>query len=163
MKSPVTSIAIGQLAPQRLIEAIEDSLARILERAFELYAQRNGGEGAELEDWLAAEHDLFNIPAADLKEKDSRYESDVAAAGYRPEEIEVAVEPAAVVVRARSSREDRRRGVDTVISELSNKELFRRVELCHPIDTDHVAASMEEGVLHVVMPKAASDRRVAAA
>jgi hypothetical protein len=46
-------------SPARILEPETASLEeRIQRRAYELYAQRDGQSGSELEDWLLAEHQI---------------------------------------------------------------------------------------------------------
>ena len=43
-------------------------LDAVRQRAFELFATRGGTAGHELDDWIAAEHEVLGRPAAELKE-----------------------------------------------------------------------------------------------
>ena len=50
----------------RMSEDAKPLEQRIRERAYEIYLQRGGGDGAELEDWLQAEEELRG-PEPDLE------------------------------------------------------------------------------------------------
>jgi HSP20 family molecular chaperone IbpA len=153
MNQTIQPIKIDTSAPAALLQEIEDVFGRIRKRAYELFSRRGATPGSDLEDWLAAERDIFNVPASELKETERDYTLDVAATGFEPNEIKVAVEPGSITIRAKAERKQERRGQKTVYSEWEAKEMFRRFDLADPINPDTVKANLDSGMLHVVMPK----------
>ena len=135
---------------------LEKMFHSIRERAYELFRGRGSTAGDDVADWLAAERDLFAVPASELTETDSAFTLRVAAPGYEPSQIQVAVEANAVTVTGKAEREWETKDARTVLSEFSCKELFRHFKLPAAIDPDQTRAHLDGGVLAVAMPKAAA-------
>jgi HSP20 family molecular chaperone IbpA len=143
----------------RLLPVFAESerlMRQIRRRAFELFAERGFGEGAALSDWLTAERELC-WPAAELVEGDKEYVLSVSVPGFEPGEIEVTATPRELIVHAKSKSE-RARGqgsVDKVTwSEFRSNDVYRRVELPTDICVDDVKASLKNGLMKVIAPKA---------
>jgi HSP20 family protein len=135
-----------------------DRLAeRIRVEAYNLFARRGASGGHELDDWLAAERDLC-WPAAELTEREREFALSVALAGFEPAEIEVTATPREILIKAEKKRE--RKGDDDPAqirwSEFRSNNVLRRVELPSAIDVDNISASLDNGLLKIVAPKAGS-------
>lgn len=52
---------IPEQEAENFAEQASDTSSRIQQRAYELWEQRGGGEGGELEDWLQAEAEIYGI------------------------------------------------------------------------------------------------------
>jgi HSP20 family protein len=153
MNSSVRTIPINKPAPPSILKQIDDSFARIRDRAYELFSRRGYGDGAELDDWLTAERQLFTVPSAELNETANEYTMEMAAEGYKPDEIQVAVDADSVIVQGKMKRKTERKEDGVDYSEMASKELFRRIRLREPIDPDAVKASLDGAVLRLTMPK----------
>lgn len=127
---------------------LEKRFNAVQQRAHELFLNRGQVDRA-LDDWLAAEHELFGWSAAELSEKDDTYEVDFALAGFDAKDIQVTAMPNEIIVRA-ATKETREVEKDKVLwSEFGSKDVCRRFELPDPIDTDKVTAALDKGVLRI--------------
>lgn len=147
---------------------MERRMEEVRRRAYELFEQRGGETGHELDDWLAAECDICGELEAEVAEKENAYDVHVKLPGFQPEEVEVTSAPDSIVIRARSRQEKREETQEGVRTESSAREVYRRFELSRPVRTDQVTARLENGVLHVVAPqeqqaKSAGPQRVTVA
>jgi HSP20 family molecular chaperone IbpA len=114
-------------------------------RAYELFCDREGEVGQELDDWLAAERELFGSAKTAVSEKDNAYQLDITLPGFDAKEVEVTATPAEIIVHAHAERPG---GV--------TNEMYRRIELPKPLALEKVAAKLEKGTLRIIAPQAAA-------
>lgn len=126
----------------------------VRQRAFEMFAERGGTEGRDLDDWIAAEHEVLGWPAAELKEANGAFQVDVTLPGFAAKEVEVTATPTELIVHAASRQE--RKGEDEYIvwSEFGSNDVYRRFGFPKSVDVDKVTARLENGILKVMAPKA---------
>lgn len=148
--------------PEITVQKIKDPVKQAppifaeLERRFDAVQRRahdfflnRGQVDRALNDWFAAEHELFGWSAAELSEKDDTYEVDFALAGFDAKDIQVTAMPNEIIVHA-DVKETREVEKDKVLwSEFGSKDVCRRFELPDPIDTDKVTATLDKGVLRI--------------
>lgn len=135
----------------------EQVLQKIRKRAFELFAGRGFAHGRALEDWLSAEHEVC-WPAAELVERDKDYILSITLPGFERGEIEVTATPRELIVHAASTSERTQKGkaAEGKIrwSEFRSNDVYRRIELPTDVRVDGVKASLHNGLLKLVVPKA---------
>lgn len=126
----------------------------VRQRAFEMFAERGGTEGRDLDDWIAAEHEVLGWPAAELKEANGAFQVDVTLPGFAAKDVEVTATPTELIVHAASTQE--RKGEDEYIvwSEFGSNDVYRRFGFPKSVDVDKVTAKLENGILKVMAPKA---------
>lgn len=163
---------MAQLSVQKVPTADDRSLPifgefekladRIRLQAYNLFSRRGGSAGHELDDWLAAEHEIC-WPAAQLVERDDAFSLEVALAGFEPAEVTVTATPREVIVKAahkaEKSESKDEKGVALRWSEFRSNDVYRRVELPSDVDVDKVAANLQNGLLKIVAPKAAAKKK----
>jgi HSP20 family protein len=130
---------------------------RIRNRAFELFELRGGIEGCAVDDWLAAEKELLRMPQSELVEKDGTFKIRLDAPGFEAGDINITAQPDAVVVRASASHKHQSDEENVHFCEFEERNLFRRFDLPHPIALEKVTASLDNGVLQLLAPKAAEE------
>lgn len=139
---------------------IDEIMGRIRERAHEFFAGRGGiGEHA-LDDWLSAEREIC-WPAAELAERDDAYVLDVSLAGFEPDEITVTATPRELILKAAHKAERKERSAregEVCWSEFRRSDVYRRVELPLELSVEKITATMRNGVLQIIAPKAATAR-----
>lgn len=107
-----------------------------------------------MDDWLAAERQLC-WPAAELTERNDEYLLDVALAGFKPAEIEVTATPREIMIKG-GHKSEQSAGSESKVrwSELRSRDAFRRIGLPTTVDVEKISASIENGLLKIVAPKA---------
>jgi HSP20 family molecular chaperone IbpA len=131
-----------------------DQLAdRIRMEAFNLFSRRGGGDGRALDDWVAAERDVC-WPAAELAERDGAFTLGVALAGFEPAEVSVTATPREIIVKASHER-SRQPANDVRWSEFRSDSVLRRVELPADVDVGRISATLKNGLLEIIAPRAA--------
>jgi HSP20 family molecular chaperone IbpA len=134
-----------------ILEQIESAIARIRDRAYELFENHGRPFGDSLENWLRAERDLFEVPDGELTETATGYRLDIAAPGYAADQFTVAVDGNWITIQAVSEQPE------------SSKALFRRFEFPGKIDAENVKAAWNSGGLTVSLPMAVEPTGAAAA
>lgn len=138
-------------------EGFRRRMVEVRQRAFERFERRGALPGYELDDWIAAEHEVLGWPAAELREKDTEYAMDLTLPGFAVADIEVTATPGEVLVHASSERRNVSGDEQVVWSEFNSTEVFRRFVLPKPITPERVTAELSDGVLHLHAPRAAVD------
>ena len=121
---------------------------RIRQRAFEL-SQSRPSDARELYDWLIAESQIMSVPPVKLVEKEGMLEARFAIAGVHPEDVNVMVTSAQIVVKGEHN-EGRESDDGTVhFSDFRSATVFRSITLPYAIDTKSVKVKFEHGLLRV--------------
>ena len=131
-----------------------DSLDRVRQRAFELFQRRGGPPGHDMDDWLEAEREFFQIPRMEVAEKDKEYQIELAMPGFHPRDIRVAASPNLLIVEASAADQNRKVSGRVQVEESSERRVFREIRLPGPVNAERVAATLDDGRLEVHAPKA---------
>lgn len=148
--------------PQRILEQMRDIAESIRQRAFGLFQSRNGVNGSDVDDWLQAEREVVWSPPAELIDEEKEFKARVALPGFDANEIHVSAMPDAVVVQADSTHTHEGSNGNVRFCEFSGKQLYRRLDLPGSVDVDKVTASLDKGILQVILPKL-TEKQIAAA
>ena len=132
---------------------------QIRQRACSRLEERGFRSGSDLDDWIAAEHEIHWSPPVELIENDKEFRARIAATAFAATEIQVTAFPDAIVVQAESEQKHENLEGKVRISELGSRKLYRRLELPSPIDLDKITVTLDEGVLHLMAPKAVEPKR----
>ncbi len=142
-----------------IFEEIAKRLEGVRQRAFDLFENRGRELGHDQEDWLKAERELFSWPAAELAERDGKYEIQVSLPGFESKDVEVTTTPSEIVIHAEThgeTKEEKKTQKNNVLwTEFGSSNVYRRFELPNPINVDKVTANLENGVLRIIAPESA--------
>lgn len=136
----------------------QDFLARIRERAFQLFSRRGAALGCELDDWLAAEREVL-APHCELIEREKELVCTLALPGFDAADVTVSVTPRELVVQATRRLEQvvPPKAAGTLRwSSLSREDVYRRIGFGADVVPERVTATLKQGLLQVVAPKAAT-------
>lgn len=129
-----------QTMPQ-VLEEFEKRQDEVRRRAHELFLIRNSGVGLELEDWLAAEREIFGWAKTELVKKGNALEILVTLPGFDSPDVEVTAAPGQIVVYAQASQDG-----------VWSSEVYRRFDLPESVAVDKVVAKLDKGILHITAP-----------
>ena len=155
-----TSTSLKVVEPKTLFDRINrlyDSTAR---RAFELFESNGGIFGRDLDDWFKAESELLHPVHVHLGETDTVYSVSVEVPGFSTKELEVSVEPRRLVISGKQESKEKEKREQTIYCECSSNELLRVIDLPADVNTAGIAATLNNGVLEIELPKAAKARPV---
>jgi HSP20 family molecular chaperone IbpA len=140
--------------PLPLFQEIEKRFDEVRRRAFDLFEKRGYEVGHALEDWLTAEHEVMGWPAAELDEKDGKYELRMTLPGYDAKEVEVTATPSQIIVHANVEAEKKAEAAKCLWTEFRSNDICRQFELPEAIDVEKTTATLDKGMLHVIATKA---------
>ena len=136
-----------------IFEEVARRFDAVRQRAFDLFENRGGELGHDQEDWLKAERELFCWPAAELAERDGKYEIQVSLPGFETKDVEVTTTPSEVIIHAETKEEKKTQKDGVLWTELGSNDVYRRFELPNPINVEKVTANLENGGLRIVSPE----------
>jgi len=164
------SVAITQpakeAAPMKLLpssdlgDRIQDLFNSITRRAFEIFDGRGRADGHDLEDWLRAESELLHPVHLDIAESDDALSVHAEVPGFSAKELEVSVEPHRLTISGKRETSKERTSKKTIYTEQCSSQIFRAINLPTEVDSSKVAATLKDGVLELVMPKAVKAQNV---
>ena len=137
-----------------ILRELHNLLDATQRRAFDLFNERGGWPGADLEDWLRAEREIMWSPPSELMEDEREIRIQIAAPGLEPRQIHVTALPDEIIVKGDAVHKHEGGDGSVQFCEFSEKALFRRFELDNRIEEDRVSATLENGVLRIIAPKA---------
>ena len=136
-----------------ILGKVEEALAAVRRRAFELFEKRGCAPDGELDDWLQAEKELFVVLQAEVNETARVFRMRILVPGFEARDLDVIALPQALWVEVKMERQTEagRGGAQDGTPE--SKSLYRRFDLPVPIKTDKVAARIAAGDLGIEAPK----------
>lgn len=102
----------------------------------------------------------------DIEEEEKAYKVSAELPGVKKEDLSVEIDGNRVVISAevRKEREEKEKGEKgrTIMRETYHGSAMRSFSLAHDIDEGQVTAKLEDGILHLTLPKreGARNRRV---
>jgi len=132
-----------------------DQLAdRIRQRAYQFFKHGPAGDGHALDDWLAAEREVC-WPNAELTEQDDRFVLRVAMPGFEAADIDVTATPNEIIVKGMQEHQQMQKGNGKLRwTEFRSDDVLRHIELPSPIDVNKASATLKNGLLEIMAPRA---------
>ena len=157
-RHPTVLKLMGGAPFSQRMQQVYDTLAR---RAYELFESRARQDGHDLEDWFRAESELLSPMPVGISEGDDQVIVRAEVPGFSDKDIEVRVAPHRLIITGKReqirhqkiAREWRQESLKTH-SERSSYEVFRMLDLSEEIDPDKVTATVQNGTLEILLPKA---------
>jgi HSP20 family molecular chaperone IbpA len=140
-------------------EELENLRSRIAKRAFELFTDRGGTLGLELDDWFRAERELVALPPTEIAETDEYIEMRVALPGFKSKQVEVFVEPCSVTIKGERKEEIHTEKKTVKYSDFRSGEVFRQFQLPSEANPDEARAVLKDGILSLTLPKTGSSEK----
>jgi HSP20 family molecular chaperone IbpA len=152
-----TTLLIGKT--ESVFDELKDMHDRIASRAYDIFARNGRSAGRELDDWFEAKHELVWEPSIELSETDKTFVLDMAIPGVDAKDIDMAVTPEYLVVKAgfRHGHEEGKRKIHAC--EFESGSLFRSIQFPKTINPDRVKAELHEGILRITAEIAVDQRK----
>jgi HSP20 family protein len=141
-------VAVRERRTPRLLAWPED-IERLMERATRGFWPRRRFP------WPALLRETAWVPDMDILERAGKTVVRVDVPGIKREDLEVAVEGEMLVIRGKREEEKEVKEEDYYCSERATGEFSRAISLPEGVKAEDIEATCEDGVLEVVLPKAA--------
>lgn len=99
------------------------------------------------------------VPSIDLLERDEEIVLRAEVPGMRKDDLDISVDENSVTLRGTLSHEEKESGGDYYRQEISRGEFARSIPLPSAVDTEKARASLNDGVLELVLPKLEGAKR----
>lgn len=126
--------------PWQLLDQIQREMGPVFPRLRDDETQVEGGT------W---------VPAVDIKEEDDKYLLFADVPGVAPNDIEVTMDKGVLTIRGERKHEHTTAEKGYHRTERQHGVFIRRFTLPETVDAEHISATSQDGVLQVVIPKAA--------
>lgn len=127
-------------------------LDRDIERFF-------GGRWPRAWDWSLTDTTLNESPNVDVIDREHEVCVRAEVPGFKKEEIDVTVNHNTLTLKAQASAEETDEDGDYVRKEMTRHYFARAISLPAEVTGENTKASLEDGVLEVLMPKAEASKR----
>ncbi|HVB33982.1 MAG TPA: Hsp20 family protein [Patescibacteria group bacterium] len=138
-----------------LFEHTQDVFNLIAKRAFEMFERRGHVHGHDQEDWFLAESELLTPVKFHISESGEQLTARAEVPGFDRQEIKVSLEPHRLSVSGKSEPLEDHQSGKHGHSHRHTQLMFRVIDLPTEVDLSKARATLNDGVLVVVMPKAA--------
>jgi HSP20 family protein len=132
-----------------LLQETIDLLDGVQKRAFELFQRRGGAPGNDVDDWLRAESEIFQVPRMELAENDGEFQLQLAVPGFDAKDLRVAALPDAIIVEGEAAHQHRAVRGSVRVCEFGERRVFRQIPLPAAVDIDRVSATLDKGLLEI--------------
>ncbi len=93
------------------------------------------------------------LPSVDLEDQGKMYRLTVDLPGFKKEDVQVELEEDAVTINAKRSESSDEKTKNYVHRERSSQTFYRKIGLPEEVLSDEAKASLNNGLLEVVLPK----------
>ena len=160
MQQAKATVPAKQSTTDEVFDRIQKNYDSIAQRAFEIFNDNGRWFGHEVEDWLRAESELLHPVHLQMTETDENLEVRAEVPGFTTKELTIDVEPRRLTITGKHEAQEENKKGKTVYSERCAKQIMRIVDLPADVDSSKVTATMKDGVLNLVMPKATHAKTV---
>jgi len=108
--------------------------------------------------WPRWEGEEF-VPVTNFYDKDGKYYLTAELPGIKKEDISIDVDDGTVTIRGKRKAEKEEEGADYYLKESSYGSFSRSFRLPSEVEEDKVDAKFADGVLTLIMPHKASEKR----
>lgn len=144
------------MAIDRALETAREVYESISRRAFELFQSRKQKHGGDQDDWLRAESELLHTAHLDVEDCDDAIVVRAEVPGFRPDELEVCVEPLRVTIAGRRETTASPTLRKTLFSDRCADRVFRVLDVPVELDSRSARSSLRDGILELEIPKASA-------
>jgi HSP20 family protein len=134
----------------------------IARRAYELFESEGRPQGRDQEHWLKAEAELLRPVPLTLTETDDALTVRAEVPGFSATDLQIGVEPGRLTIGGRKETKEEQKKGKAIVREQRSSEIMRMITLPAQVDAAKATATLSNGVLELVLPKAASKAQAAA-
>jgi len=155
-----TNIGLKFVNFEDLLDRMQEISNSIARRAFEIFESRGRMGGHELDDWLQAEVELLDPLPVSIIESDEAFRFRAEVPDFKPGELEVSVAPRRLILSGKRETVGEKKSGKAIYTERTSRQVFRTLDLPADLDTGKTTATLKEGILELIVPKAFPTRKV---
>lgn len=158
-----TNTDLNLVPPSEMSEHAKRIFDAIERRAYEIFESRSCVSGHDKDDWFRAESELLKPVKVHIRESGDHLIASTELPELRPHEIKVSVSPCHLRISGTvEASEDENTG-EAIMHSLRYslqpaEQIFHVLELPVEVDPANAKATLKDGKLEIVMPKAAQDK-----
>ena len=151
-KKALSPVPVKSAPSKDLIERFNKLYAEIANRAFGIF-ENDGRIGRDLENWFHAENEILHPVRVTVTEADGKLDIEAEVPGFEPKDLEVTLEPQRLIISGKREIKQEKTKGKAIYTEQSSNEIFRAIPLPVEVDASKAAASLNNGILTVEVPK----------
>jgi len=156
MSSPAS---LKVVEPRTLLDHMNEVYDSIARRAFMMFELDGGSPGHDLDHWFKAEQELLHPVHVGITDADGSITVKAEVPGFNADDLQVSLEPNRLTIAGKKSTSyDNQKKADTVYQERCSGEILRVVDLPTEVEASKASATLKNGVLELMIPKAAEMR-----
>ena len=140
---------------------VRDMFDNISQRAFEVFERNGRVFGREWADWFKAEAELLHPAHLHVVESDKEVTVKAEVPGFTSADLQVSLEGSRLTIAGKRETKEEKTEKKTVYREHCSDQIMRVIDLPSPVDAGKVTATLKDGMLELIMPKAAPPRKIA--
>lgn len=160
-KKADTPVPVKFERPTDLATRMKDIFDNISKRAFEIFETNGRIFGREWDDWLKAESELLRPVFLNVQESDKEVTVKAEVPGFTSKDLQVSVEGHRLTITGKRETKEEKTEKKTVYREHCSDQIMRAVDLPAAVDAEKATATLKDGILELVLPKAAPARKIA--
>jgi len=145
---------------EQLADRVTSLFDDITRRAYQIFESNGRQFGRDIEDWFQAERELLHPVHIYIVETDQALEVKAEVPGFTDKELEVSVEPKQLTITGKHETTKEEKKGKTIYSETRSCDILRVVSLPVEVDAAKASATLKNGVLSLMVPKAAKAQAV---
>lgn len=143
---------------EKLLDQMKEFSQAISQRAYDFFETRGRELGHELEDWFRAESELLRHVPVEIEESDKHLTVRAETPGFSADDIKVSIEPRRLVISGKIEPTAEPKAEQTVYTERRPNGFCRTLNLPAEVDPAQAAATLKNGLLELMLPKAAESK-----
>lgn len=147
-------------APVDLVAHMNNLYDRIAKRAFQIFDGDGRPLGHDLEHWFQAEGEFLHPLHIELSESPEALHVHAEVPGFKVEQLKIDVEPRRVTITGQRESKEEGKTKKVLYSETCSDQILRVIDLPVAVDNEKVKATLNNGMLELELPKAASAKTV---
>lgn len=102
---------------------------------------------------------LTNMPKMDVVDRDKEIFVKAELPGFDKDDLDISIANNQLVIKAKTSHEEKEEKGDYLRQEISKSEIYRSVLLPGDVEDDNIKSSYKDGVLELTIPKQEKSQR----
>jgi HSP20 family protein len=153
-RAPAQNAPVKVVEPQSLTERARQMYDTVARRAYDLFLTEGCPDGRDVEHWLKAESELLHPVPVTLTETDDALTVHAEVPGFTAADLQIGVEPGRLTIGGKKEfRQEQKKG-KAIYRDQQASEILRVIMLPATVDASKSTATLSNGVIELVLPKA---------